>query len=142
MNQPVIVNLASGADRHMVILGPTTAGKSMIADMFLLSMCLRTSPERMRLVIFDCKNKAHEKWQGLPHMALYAGGGERNQAGILAGMAALERLMMDRQDTVYLSRQWWRSSTMLVSPRSGRPTTRHRWAGCYASVHQPGSGSS
>jgi hypothetical protein len=98
-NVPVIVDLNQGVDRHMVILGPTTAGKSVIADMFLLSMCLRTAPDMLRLVIFDCKSKAHESWRGLPHTALYEGGGERNKQRILAGIAALERLMDERQET-------------------------------------------
>lgn len=98
-NVPVIVDLNQGVDRHMVILGPTTAGKSVIADMFLLSMCLRTAPDMLRLVIFDCKSRAHEAWRGLPHAALYEGGGERNKQRILAGIAALERLMDERQET-------------------------------------------
>lgn len=58
---------------HTLIAGITGAGKSILLQMMLLSLCNSTSPEDLELVLIDLKNEDLVPFKNLPHVSLFAG---------------------------------------------------------------------
>lgn len=64
---------------HALIAGTTGAGKSVLLQTMLLSLCASTSPAELRLVLVDLKNEDLVPFEKLPHVLTFAG--TRGDAG-------------------------------------------------------------
>jgi len=53
---------------HCLIAGMTNAGKSVLLQMMLLSLCANNSPESLKLVLIDLKNEDLTPFKKLPHV--------------------------------------------------------------------------
>lgn len=62
---------------HVLICGITGAGKTMLLQTMLLSLCAGTSPDEVRLVLVDLKNEDLVPFESLPHVDTFAGTPER-----------------------------------------------------------------
>lgn len=58
---------------HALIVGITGAGKSILQQIMLLSLCHSTSPEDLQIVLVDLKNEDMVPFVGLPHIKRFAG---------------------------------------------------------------------
>lgn len=58
---------------HALIVGITGAGKSILQQIMLLSLCHSTSPEDLQIVLVDLKNEDMTPFVGLPHIKRFAG---------------------------------------------------------------------
>lgn len=58
---------------HILIAGITGAGKSVLLQTMLLSLCAATSPQDLRLVLVDLKNEDLVPFERLPHVLTFAG---------------------------------------------------------------------
>ena len=58
---------------HILIVGETGAGKSVLQAAMLLSLCWNTSPDDLRLILIDLKNEDLTPFARLPHVELFAG---------------------------------------------------------------------
>lgn len=58
---------------HALIVGITGAGKTMLLQTMLLSLCAGTSPQDLRLVLVDLKNEDLAPFEKLPHVLTFAG---------------------------------------------------------------------
>lgn len=58
---------------HALIAGITKAGKSVLLQTMLLSLCAGTSPAELRLVLVDLKNEDLVPFEKLPHVLTFAG---------------------------------------------------------------------
>jgi hypothetical protein len=58
---------------HTLIAGITGAGKSVLLQTMLLSLCLNTPPGELQLVICDLKNEDMLPFRSLPHVVRFAG---------------------------------------------------------------------
>lgn len=58
---------------HTLIAGITGAGKSVLLQTMLLSLCAGTSPDELRLVLVDLKNEDLVPFEQLPHVLTFAG---------------------------------------------------------------------
>lgn len=58
---------------HALICGITGAGKSVLLQTMLLSLCAGTSPDELRLVLVDLKNEDLVPFERLPHVIKFAG---------------------------------------------------------------------
>ena len=58
---------------HTLIAGITGAGKSVLLQMMLLSLCAGTSPNDLQLVLVDLKNEDLVPFKSLPHVLRFAG---------------------------------------------------------------------
>lgn len=58
---------------HILIAGITGAGKSVLLQTMLLSLCAATSPQDLRLVLVDLKNEDLVPFEKLPHTLTFAG---------------------------------------------------------------------
>ena len=58
---------------HILIAGITGAGKSVLLQTMLLSLCAATSPNDLRLVLVDLKNEDLTYFEKLPHTLTFAG---------------------------------------------------------------------
>jgi S-DNA-T family DNA segregation ATPase FtsK/SpoIIIE len=74
---------------HVLIAGITGAGKSVLLQTMLLSLCAGTSPTDLRLVLVDLKNEDLVPFERLPHVLAFAG--TRTEAG-----EAIERVVAEK----------------------------------------------
>lgn len=58
---------------HMLIVGTTGAGKSVLLQMMLLSLCHNTSPADLKILLIDLKNEDMVPFENLPHIMTFAG---------------------------------------------------------------------
>lgn len=58
---------------HALIVGITGAGKSILQQIMLLSLCHSTSPQDLQIVLVDLKNEDMLPFVGLPHVKRFAG---------------------------------------------------------------------
>lgn len=58
---------------HALIAGITGAGKSVLLQTMLLSLCAGTSPNDLKLVLVDLKNEDLVPFEKLPHVLTFAG---------------------------------------------------------------------
>lgn len=58
---------------HILIVGETGAGKSVLQAAMLLSLCWNTPPDDLRLILIDLKNEDLIPFSRLPHVELFAG---------------------------------------------------------------------
>lgn len=58
---------------HVLICGITGAGKTMLLQTMLLSLCAATSPDELKLVLVDLKNEDLAPFERLPHTLTFAG---------------------------------------------------------------------
>jgi len=58
---------------HVLIAGQTGAGKSVLLQTMLLSLCAGTSPNELKLVLVDLKNEDLVPFECLPHVLTFAG---------------------------------------------------------------------
>ncbi len=58
---------------HILIAGITGAGKSVLLQTMLLSLCAATAPTDLRLVLVDLKNEDLVPFEKLPHTLTFAG---------------------------------------------------------------------
>lgn len=58
---------------HVLIAGITGAGKSILLQTMLLSLCAGTSPDELKLVLVDLKNEDLVPFENLPHVLMFAG---------------------------------------------------------------------
>lgn len=71
--QPVVIDFSSGdAHTHALIAGASKSGKSTAVRMGLLSMAMRTPPEKLRILAADLKARDLPPFARLPHVAAVA----------------------------------------------------------------------
>lgn len=71
--QPVIIDFSSGdAHTHALIAGASKSGKSTAVRMGLLSLAMRTSPRKLRILAADLKGRDLPPFAKLPHVAAVA----------------------------------------------------------------------
>lgn len=58
---------------HVLVAGITGAGKSVLLQMMMLSLCHNTPPEELEIVLIDLKNEDMLPFKGLPHVRYFAG---------------------------------------------------------------------
>lgn len=58
---------------HILVVGITKAGKSVLEKMMLLSLCYNTSPDDLKIVLVDLKNEDMLPFANLPHVMTFAG---------------------------------------------------------------------
>ena len=69
---------AFDASVHCLVAGITKAGKSVLLQNMLLSLCYNTSPAELRIVMVDLKNEDMVPFEHLPHIMRFCG--TRDQA--------------------------------------------------------------
>lgn len=75
---------------HCLVAGITGAGKSVLLQNMLLSLCHATSPDDLKIILVDLKNEDMVAFEHLPHIMTFAG--TREQA-----MDAI-RFVVDEKD--------------------------------------------
>ncbi len=81
---------------HVLVGGTTGAGKSAMLRSWLASMALRSSPERLNIVLIDYKASAgFQRFEALPHVAGIVTNLDR--AGTRRALTALEAELLRRQ---------------------------------------------
>ncbi len=78
---------------HTLIAGITGAGKSVLLQTMLLSLCAGTSPDDLRLVLVDLKNEDLVPFECLPHVQTFAGTRE-------AALEAIESVVVEKDRRV------------------------------------------
>ena len=73
LNGPRDERIAFDNTPHTLIAGITGAGKSVLLQTMLLSLCAGTSPDELRLVLVDLKNEDLVPFEKLPHVQTFAG---------------------------------------------------------------------
>lgn len=73
LNGPQDERIAFDDAPHTLIAGITGAGKSVLLQTMLLSLCAGTSPAELRLVLVDLKNEDLVPFERLPHVHTFAG---------------------------------------------------------------------
>ena len=71
--QPKNETVSFDSTPHILIAGITGAGKSVLLQTMLLSLCAATSPADLRLVLVDLKNEDLVPFEKLPHTLTFAG---------------------------------------------------------------------
>ena len=71
--QPKNETVSFDSTPHILIAGITGAGKSVLLQTMLLSLCAATSPQDLRLVLVDLKNEDLVPFERLPHTLTFAG---------------------------------------------------------------------
>ena len=71
--QPKDERISFDSTPHILIAGITGAGKSVLLQTMLLSLCAATSPQDLRLVLVDLKNEDLVPFEKLPHTLTFAG---------------------------------------------------------------------
>jgi S-DNA-T family DNA segregation ATPase FtsK/SpoIIIE len=66
--EPFIADLASMP--HMLVAGATGAGKSVFINTLLVSLLIKMSPEKLKLILIDPKQLELALYQDLPHLLL------------------------------------------------------------------------
>lgn len=84
VNGPRDERIAFDDAPHVLICGITGAGKTMLLQTMLLSLCAGTSPDEVRLVLVDLKNEDLAPFETLPHVETFAGTPEQARRAIQA----------------------------------------------------------
>ena len=71
--QPKDERISFDSTPHILIAGITGAGKSVLLQTMLLSLCAATSPQDLRLALVDLKNEDLVPFEKLPHTLTFAG---------------------------------------------------------------------
>ena len=71
--QPKNETVSFDSTPHILIAGITGAGKSVLLQTMLLSLCAATAPTDLRLVLVDLKNEDLVPFEKLPHVLTFAG---------------------------------------------------------------------
>lgn len=66
--EPSVVDLTSMP--HMLVAGTTGSGKSVFVNTLLVSLIVRNSPERLKLILIDPKSVELALFQTLPHLIM------------------------------------------------------------------------
>ena len=62
------ISLADSASCHVLVVGITGAGKSVLLQSMMLSLTANTSPDDLKLVLVDLKNEDMLPFRNLPHV--------------------------------------------------------------------------
>ena len=81
---------------HTLICGITGAGKSVLLQTMLLSLCAGTSPNELRLVLVDLKNEDLTPFEKLPHVESFSGTRESAVRAIKNAVAEKDRRITQR----------------------------------------------
>lgn len=71
------ISLADSASCHVLVVGITGAGKSVLLQSMMLSLTANTSPDDLKLVLVDLKNEDMLPFRNLPHVLTFAGSREQ-----------------------------------------------------------------
>lgn len=66
--EPFVIDLASCP--HMLVAGATGAGKSVFVNSLLVSLLVKKSPKKMKLILIDPKQLELALYQKLPHLVM------------------------------------------------------------------------
>jgi DNA segregation ATPase FtsK/SpoIIIE-like protein len=86
---------------HTLICGITGAGKSVLLQTMLLSLCAGTSPDELKLVLVDLKNEDLVPFERLPHVLAFAGTKPAALQAIRAVVAEKDRRVENRGHKPY-----------------------------------------
>lgn len=93
--QPVTINLPT--DHHVLIAGMSGFGKSTMMRWAISTLAYNNSPDKIKFLLVDLKNKDLKVFRSLPHVLGYAGDREGASAMIQRAFAMVEqRKDMDR----------------------------------------------
>lgn len=76
---------------HSLIAGITGAGKSVLLQMMMLSLCYNTPSSELEIVLIDLKNEDMLPFKKLPHVKVYAGTKEKALSAIQYVVAEKEK---------------------------------------------------
>lgn len=71
------ISLADSSSCHVLVVGITGAGKSVLLQSMMLSLTANTSPDDLKLVLVDLKNEDMLPFRNLPHVLTFAGSREQ-----------------------------------------------------------------
>ncbi|MCB0111894.1 MAG: AAA family ATPase, partial [Caldilineaceae bacterium] len=96
LNGPQDERIAFDDAPHTLICGITGAGKSVLLQTMLLSLCAGTSPDELRLVLIDLKNEDLVPFERLPHVETFAGTRESAVSAIESVVREKDRRIAQR----------------------------------------------
>ncbi|MCB0145035.1 MAG: AAA family ATPase, partial [Caldilineaceae bacterium] len=80
---------------HILVAGTTGAGKSVLLQSMIASLCANTSPDDLRLVLVDLKNEDLTPFAGWPHVTLFARTLAEAESAIMRVQAEKDARIMD-----------------------------------------------
>jgi DNA segregation ATPase FtsK/SpoIIIE-like protein len=87
--QPVTINLPT--DHHVLIAGMSGFGKSTMMRWAISTLAYNNSPDKIKFLLVDLKNKDLKVFRSLPHVLGYAGDREGASAMIQRAFAMVEQ---------------------------------------------------
>lgn len=105
---------------HALVVGITGAGKSVLQQMMLLSLCYATSPADLRIVLVDLKNEDMVPFARLPHVERFAGTPSEAIAAIRSVRDEKDRRVADPTRKPYRLVLWIDELAQLAQEKEAR----------------------
>lgn len=105
---------------HALVVGITGAGKSILQQMMLLSLCYATSPADLRIVLIDLKNEDMLPFAHLPHIERFAGTPSEAIAAIRSVRDEKDRRVADPNRKPYRLVLWIDELAQLAQEKEAR----------------------
>ena len=129
---------------HALIVGITGAGKSILQQMMLLSLCYATSPVDLRIVLIDLKNEDMTPFVRLPHVERFAGTPAAALDAIRAVRDEKDRRVADPTRKPYRLLLWIDELAQLAQEKEAREALgdlasigRSKWINLVAATQYP-----
>lgn len=129
---------------HALIVGITGAGKSILQQMMLLSLCYATSPVDLRIVLIDLKNEDMTPFARLPHVECFAGTPAAALDAIRAVRDEKDRRVADPTRKPYRLLLWIDELAQLAQEKEAREALgdlasigRSKWINLVAATQYP-----
>lgn len=103
---PQVEMLAFDNWPHVLVAGITGAGKSVLLQNMLLSLCYATSPDDLKVMLVDLKNEDMAAFADLPHVLRFCGRRDEAIEAIRTVQAEKDARVDDRQRKPYRLVLW------------------------------------
>lgn len=120
VNGPQVERVSFEDAPHALVVGITGAGKSIIQQMMLSSLCYNTSPAELRIVLIDLKNEDMLPFARLPHIDRFAGTPGEALAAIRSVRDEKDRRVADPARKPYRLLLWIDELAQLAQEKEAR----------------------
>ncbi len=105
---------------HCLVAGITKAGKSVLLQNMLLSLCHATSPDDLKIILVDLKNEDMVAFEHLPHIMTFAGTREQAMDAIRFVVAEKDKRVANRGYKPYRLVLWIDELAQLADNKEAR----------------------
>lgn len=120
INGPRVERVSFDEAPHALVVGITGAGKSVLQQLMLLSLCHATSPADLRIVLIDLKNEDMLPFAHLPHIERFAGTPSEAIAAIRSVRDEKDRRVADPTRKPYRLVLWIDELAQLAQEKEAR----------------------